>query len=425
MLNWIARYYSSLVSLLTAPFRAVWRLVARIFPPRDFVITTLNGDIKSFHQTSFWRFARTMGKVVLVIWAAWSTYVFVYHRPLLQKRTRQLEEARAQHAQHMSDLGAFYKGYADLHKEMNNIDDKIINGKNLKKDALEDLLKRRVNTWAQIEMLGTRIGNMMTDADYAPEITKVSEISVEYELTREENRQLREANKNLEKSMVTVGDASVQIYERVAKLTRENLDSVNKNVGKIRGTLASLGLNDKALAQQALSFSNNIVGGAITPFDLDKDIDQKYKELAEKIDMWHGLSRAISILPLGAPVKKPTITSKYGEREHPLDGKTVPHKGIDFAGVAGTPLFAVAPGRVVFVGEKVGYGKVVEVEHGLGFTTLYAHLSKFSVQRGDIVRAKDIIGLGGNSGRTTGPHLHYEIRYNDNPFNPYSFVKGE
>lgn len=366
-----------------------------------------------------------MGKVVLVIWAAWSTYVFVYHRPLLQKRTRQLEEARAQHAQHMSDLGAFYKGYADLHKEMNNIDDKIINGKNLKKDALEDLLKRRVNTWAQIEMLGTRIGNMMTDADYAPEITKVSEISVEYELTREENRQLREANKNLEKSMVTVGDASVQIYERVAKLTRENLDSVNKNVGKIRGTLASLGLNDKALAQQALSFSNNIVGGAITPFDLDKDIDQKYKELAEKIDMWHGLSRAISILPLGAPVKKPTITSKYGEREHPLDGKTVPHKGIDFAGVAGTPLFAVAPGRVVFVGEKVGYGKVVEVEHGLGFTTLYAHLSKFSVQRGDIVRAKDIIGLGGNSGRTTGPHLHYEIRYNDNPFNPYSFVKGE
>ena len=68
---------------------------------------------------------------------------------------------------------------------------------------------------------------------------------------------------------------------------------------------------------------------------------------------------------------------------------------------------------------------MVEIDHGMGFTTLYAHLSRFNTQRGDIVRANDIVGLGGDSGRTTGPHLHYEIRYNDRPFNPYSFVKGE
>lgn len=424
MFNWIARQYSSLASLLTAPFRAVWRLIRRIYPARDITMIS-GGDLVSYHQTSFWRFARSVGKIVLVIWAIWSTYVFVYHRPLLQKRTRQLDDARAQHVQQMSDLDTFYKRYAELHKEMNSIDDQLINDKKLKKETADALLKKRVNVWAQIEMLGTRISNMMTDKEYAPEIKKLSELSVEYELTREENRQLKEANAAMEKEMTAVSDASNQIYDRVSKLTKENLDAVNKNLGKIKGSLASLGLNDRLLAQRAVAVNNSIVGGAISPLDLNKELDEKYKVLAEKIDLWQGLNRATAMLPLGTPVNGAPITSKYGDREHPLDGKVKPHTGLDFGGKIGTPLLAVAPGKVIFAGEKNGYGKVVEIDHGLGFTTLYAHMSKFDVQRGDIVQSKEIVGLGGNTGRTTGPHLHYEIRYNDKPFNPYNFVKGE
>ena len=82
-----------------------------------------------------------------------------------------------------------------------------------------------------------------------------------------------------------------------------------------------------------------------------------------------------------------------------------------------------APGRVVSAGERVGYGTTVEIDHGLGFTTLYAHLSKVAVSRGDWVRPGTIVGLGGSSGRSTGPHLHYEIRYKGNPFDPEKFVK--
>jgi murein DD-endopeptidase MepM/ murein hydrolase activator NlpD len=424
MLNWIARQYSSLSSLLTAPFRAVWRVICRIFPERDITIIS-DGDLISYRQTSFWRVARSLGKVILIIWAIWATYVFVYHRPLLQKRTRQLEEARTQHAQYMSDLNTFYARYSELHKEMNDIDDQLINNKSMKKPAQEALLKRRVNTWAQIEMLGTRIKNMMSDGNYAPEIKNLSELSVEYELTREENRQLYESNQEMEKSIVIVSDASNQIYDRVSKLTKENLGQINKNMSKIQGSLSSLGLNERALSEKAFAVNNSIVGGAMSPLDLDKDIDPKYKELAEKIELWQGLSRAAAILPTGAPVKSAVMTSKYGDRVHPLDGKIKPHTGIDFAGNIGTPLYAVAPGKVVFVGDKTGYGKVVEIDHGMGFTTLYAHLSKFRIQRGDMVHTKDIVGLGGDSGRTTGPHLHYEIRYNDQPFNPYNFVKGK
>jgi hypothetical protein len=100
-------------------------------------------------------------------------------------------------------------------------------------------------------------------------------------------------------------------------------------------------------------------------------------------------------------------------------------EGIDFAGKIGTELMAVAPGRVVSAGERVGYGTTVEIDHGLGFTTLYAHLSQINVSRGDWVRPGTVIGLAGSSGRSTGPHLHYEIRYKGAPFDPTKFVQGE
>lgn len=336
-----------------------------------------------------------------------------------------MDAAKLQHSQQMSDLRSFYTRYADLHKEINSIDDKLVNDKKLKDPQKADLLKKRVNAWAQIEMIGTRIGNMMTDSEYAPEIKKLSDMSVEYELLREDNRVLRDENKKLMESMLEIGDASNQIYNRVSKLTDDNLKDVNKNMGKIRGSLASLGFNDRVLISRASSANNSVIGDAVFPITFGENVPEKYRELSEKLDRWSGLARALNILPLGAPVDRAIITSRYGDREHPLDGKIKPHKGVDFKGKVGTPLYAVAPGKVVFVGSKSGYGRVVEIEHSLGFSTLYAHLDSFNVARGDIVRARDVIGLGGNSGKTTGPHLHYEVRYKDQPFNPYSFIKGE
>ena len=115
MISFIARHFTSLWALITSPFRALWRVIVRIFPPREFtVMDTPRGNVYTFKQSSFWRFTKFCGKVGLIIWASWSTYVFVYHRPLLQKRTQQLEEAHATHARQMSDLQTYLKKYNDL-----------------------------------------------------------------------------------------------------------------------------------------------------------------------------------------------------------------------------------------------------------------------------------------------------------------------
>lgn len=424
MINFITRYFTSLWALITSPFRAIWRVIVRIFPPREFtVMDTPRGNVYTFRQSSFWRFTKFCGKIGLIIWATWSTYVFVYHRPLLQKRTQQLEQERDAHARHMTDLQVYLNKYNELTRNLNVIDDKILNTKKLTDEKKEELMNSRLKTWGELDFLQTRITEMFTDAEYSPEYTKLSELSTEFELTRAENEELKRRNTQIVESMMSVADADNQIVEMVAQLTSEKTDELRGNIKRINSTIGTLGLNQSILVKNANKYSNPLVGASFSPLEFDKDLDPKYQKLADDLELWHGLTRLNEVLPLGAPVKKVRVTSNYGMRNDPFDGKPKRHRGIDFAGKIGTELLAVAPGRVVSAGERVGYGTTVEIDHGLGFSTLYAHLSQITVSRGDWVRPGTVVGLGGSSGRSTGPHLHYEIRYKGVPFDPTKFVK--
>ena len=116
------------------------------------------------------------------------------------------------------------------------------------------------------------------------------------------------------------------------------------------------------------------------------------------------------------------ISSRFGYRESPFTGKREFHHGLDIANRRSTEIIATANGRISFVGEKRGLGKVVVIDHGHGFTTRYAHLDQIAKDRGDSVVRGDPIGYMGNSGRSTGPHLHYEVRLNGIPVNPQKYL---
>ncbi len=424
MINFITRHFTSLWAFITSPFRALWRGICRIFPPREFtVMDTPRGNVYTFKQSSFWRFTKFCGKVGLIVWAAWSTYVFVYHRPMLQRRTQELSEAKELHARQMTDLQVYLKKYNELTRDLNVIDDKILNTKNLSDEKKEDLINTRLKTWGELDFLRTRITEMFTNEDYVAEYTKLSELSTEFELTRAENDSLKKQNAQLVESMQEIVSADAKLFDAVSKLATENIDELRDNMKSISSTIASLGLNQTKLIQNANKYSNPLVGSAFSPIEFDKEMDPKYQKLADDLELWNGLSKLNTILPLGAPVEKPRVTSNFGTREDPFTGEQKKHRGIDFAGKIGTELMAVAPGRVVSAGERVGYGTTVEIDHGLGFTTLYAHLSQIMVTRGDWVRPGTVIGLAGSTGRSTGPHLHYEIRYKGAPFDPAKFVK--
>lgn len=131
----------------------------------------------------------------------------------------------------------------------------------------------------------------------------------------------------------------------------------------------------------------------------------------------------LNIFPSGAPLKrKLQITSPFGTRSHPVSGRTREHHGVDLRVNIGDAVMSTAIGRVSFSGIKGGYGYTVVIDHMFGFQTLYAHLDKLHVKAGEIVGKGKVIADGGNSGVSTGPHLHYEIRYNNVPIDPQNFI---
>ena len=426
MLGFIARYFSSLWELITAPFRVIWRIIVKIFPPRDCTVMDIpNARVYTYQQGSFLRFAKFCALVTMLIWASWSTYVYVYHRPLLQKRTQQLEEERARHDRHITDLKIYLSKYNDLTKNLNITDDKILKAD---KDKLSDkdkenLLNNKSKIIGELDFLQGRIADMMNEEEHVAEFDKISEISVDFELLRNENELLKQQHTKILESMEEINAADDTIVKAVSQMTNENIDELHNQMKKIKNNIKQFKFNEQKLIDMANDSKNQFIGGVYNPLQLSKNADSKYKKIAQELEQWNGLKRLTQMLPMGKPVEKATITSNYGTRKDPFTGKNKQHKGIDFAGKIGTELYAVAPGRVISAGDRYGYGLAVEIDHGLGFTTLYAHLSKTMVTRGDWVRPGNIIGLGGSSGRSTGPHLHYEIRYKGTPFNPTNFVK--
>lgn len=118
------------------------------------------------------------------------------------------------------------------------------------------------------------------------------------------------------------------------------------------------------------------------------------------------------------------ITGHFGERLDPFSGEGAFHSGLDIASRYGDAIHVTADGVIEEAGQRAGYGRVVVVDHGFGVTTLYGHLSAFNVQAGMRVKAGDVIGYEGDSGRSTGPHLHYEVRIYNTPVNPWRYLRN-
>ena len=135
------------------------------------------------------------------------------------------------------------------------------------------------------------------------------------------------------------------------------------------------------------------------------------------------LERGLSGIPQVMPADMRMISSGFGYRSDPFNGGAAMHAGLDFRGNVGAPIHAAADGKVTFVGTKSGYGKVIEISHGNGMMTRYAHMSAWKARAGQVVSAGDMIGLIGSTGRSTGPHLHFEVRIHGRAVNPRPFLE--
>lgn len=158
--------------------------------------------------------------------------------------------------------------------------------------------------------------------------------------------------------------------------------------------------------------------------ELSAELDDRGQKLSVLESLIMNRKLHAEVMPAGRPVKHGWLSSYYGMRTDPFTGRLAFHSGMDFAGKMGSDVIAVAAGVVTYAGKRAGYGNLVEIDHGNGYATRYGHNSKILVHVGETVKKGQVIAKMGSTGRSTGPHVHFEVLINGHPVNPKKYVQA-
>ena len=209
---------------------------------------------------------------------------------------------------------------------------------------------------------------------------------------------------------------------------KQTNDAYQNSYARLKGQISYVQDMSKELARKArMEHSPEIdelvgIGGPETVVALDKAADHLEREVRHINDRLRSDILRLASIPRGLPVNG-YVTDGFGMRRNPFNGEgREVHEGLDIAVDFGTPVTATADGLVIYAAPHAGYGNLVIVYHSNGITTRYGHLSRISVEAGQRVKRSDQIGNAGSTGRSTGPHVHYEIRENDQPVDPLRYA---
>lgn len=216
----------------------------------------------------------------------------------------------------------------------------------------------------------------------------------------------------------------VSINRSLREIEDEQIDGVEalasnafKTADEIAEALRSAGLSIGA------GDSADAVGGPLVPIDMEPRFEERVRELDQALERLDAVKAMAKTLPIHNPAPGQAVSSSFGVRKDPILGTPAMHAGIDFRAGSGTPILATGSGTVVSANWNGGYGRMVEIDHGNGLKTRYAHMSRILVEQGQEVETGEIIGEVGSSGRSTGPHLHYEVRREGSAVDPLRFLK--
>ncbi|MDO3382812.1 M23 family metallopeptidase [Gilvimarinus algae] len=238
----------------------------------------------------------------------------------------------------------------------------------------------------------------------------------------EQKEQVTESRK---RARAEVAALTLKVAELQARLVR--LDALGERLT----TIAKLDSGEFDFSQSPAvgGPEGDALGEAYSPPDFLTAIDELSRQIENREQQLETLDTLLvnrrlkeDIFVAGRPVEKGWMSSRFGRRTDPFTGKVAWHGGVDFAGKDGSNIIAVASGVVTWSGDRSGYGQMVEISHGNGFSTRYAHNKENSVDVGDVVKKGQVIALMGSTGRSTGPHVHFEVYKNGRAVDPSSYI---
>ena len=232
-------------------------------------------------------------------------------------------------------------------------------------------------------------------------------------------------NQGFDNVLVRLTTSLDQVERRQMAALSAVEEGMDSRMRRMRGVVSDLGLN---LASLEAAVPRTAMGGPFVPVKLTANAGPFEKQL-NRINVSRAemdrLNRTLALVPYRKPViGEVEFTSGFGVRSDPFLGRPAMHTGLDFRAATGDPVRVTANGKVISAGWSGGYGRMIEVDHGNGLATRYGHLSEINVKVGEVVKIGQVVGLVGSTGRSTGPHLHYETRIDGEAVDPQKFLRA-
>ncbi len=392
--------------------------IGKIFPERQ-IYHRSQGEVRYIALTTRQQLAAASALLVVLVWFVYATASVFLSGHLLSSQSRQafatrmhyqrlIAEARAKQASTQALLEGRTRAFASAADEFEQ-----------RLQTLKLVLERNESA-SPDEALTTSKGasRLMISAvteDQTPRRSRAagqSDVAINSKvkdplkrmaiLHRQEDEILQSAEEQTENK--------IEELKAVLAMTGIGLDDmVSQDTRKAGGPL--IALSESQVFADALS--------------LNPEFAQRVTKLAERIGEADHMQNMVHEIPLGSPLLvEHRRTSGFGTRVDPITHRIAHHSGQDFGAFRLAPIVATAPGTVVYAGWRSGYGRLVEIDHGMGFRTRYGHMAKIMVKRGQKVREGQQIGAMGSSGRSTGVHLHYEVWFKGRPYDPQKFLKA-
>lgn len=352
------------------------------------------------------------------IWSFYSYHLYNKSDRIISHKDQELVETRDAYADLMSD-------FVTIHK---NIDSVLasLDKKGAKAGKELDKYKR------QAMVVEDKIKQITAEKDWVDdkklnEKMTLNEALLQRDIAASERDELRKQLSELEDAVKEIKAAELEVFNRVEAIAAREVNKIKSAFSQINVPLKKRGLYFNPLAN---SKKKDSVGGPFIPvstFKLqDKDINDKISSIFKTADDLEYYREVAKYVPIGKPVWSYWVTSRFGVRNDPFNKKKTGHKGVDLASRTGNKIQVMAKGRVIKTQHSnKGYGNEVIVDHGNGFQTRYAHMHKIYVKKGDYLKINDTIGEVGSTGRSTGPHLHYEVIYRGQVVDPMPFIQAK
>jgi murein DD-endopeptidase MepM/ murein hydrolase activator NlpD len=448
---------------------SVQRWLQRFFPERQIILRT-EERMRTLRLTTNRQAVATFLVVVIGGWLFVSSGLVVSHNDRIRAKNIEVKDAKSGYEQLLAQLSVYKERIDDITEELNDNNERMVelvnrqvslSERKTSKGALAIAARERKPSLAErvtgvfksndpqqidvaigrVELergrvteerdeLRVRLDQLKTDmVDVArihertefidPNSLELRQLVIERDLASAERDGLISRVADLEDQLRDMESTQLLLFHRFSEVAEEKID-------QIEASLATTGLEVDALLESRRKESGS--GGPFIPLDSVPSVEGPLHEslisLNLRVEKLIELQNLTAIMPIDKPLKKYWITSGFGVRKDPFNGRFARHNGLDFGGAYKSPIFSPGEGKVIYADWQGRYGRMIEIDHGMGLVSRYGHLAKITVEEGEYVGRGTQLGLLGSSGRSTGPHLHFEVLYNGKPVNPLKFIQA-